>query len=352
MLRGPRTPFARMLRVAPAARRAHLRGDRPPPRDRASAARTSSRCCSTPPTRTASSLERAQIRDEVMTLLFAGHDTTTSTVAFLFHELARNPRCWTTADGDRRHDRSTRRCASTRPPTSGRGARSRRSSSTAHACPRGAHVNYCSWASHHLPDVWPEPERVPARSASARRTRRSCRRAPTSRSAAARAPASGCASARRRSRVIAARDPASASGSSCSPGYELEHPPGADDLARATGCRCACGPREPAAVLAADSAGRGEAFSGRGARWPRTPVSVYAVAITISSAGPGHDVQRRGRERRRPDAALGPDRGTPCLEERGRRWAGKGVCATGGEPERKTMCCACCHGGLLFVGVY
>ena len=26
-----------------------------------------------------------------MTLLFAGHDTTTSTVAFMFYELARNP---------------------------------------------------------------------------------------------------------------------------------------------------------------------------------------------------------------------------------------------------------------------
>ena len=24
--------------------------------------------------------------------------------------------------------------------------------------PAGAHVEYCSWASHHLPDVWPEPE--------------------------------------------------------------------------------------------------------------------------------------------------------------------------------------------------
>ncbi len=32
-----------------------------------------------------------QIRDEVMTLMFAGHDTTTSTVAFMFYELARHP---------------------------------------------------------------------------------------------------------------------------------------------------------------------------------------------------------------------------------------------------------------------
>ncbi len=32
-----------------------------------------------------------QIRDEVMTLLFAGHDTTTSTVSFMFYELAHRP---------------------------------------------------------------------------------------------------------------------------------------------------------------------------------------------------------------------------------------------------------------------
>jgi cytochrome P450 len=32
-----------------------------------------------------------QIRDEVMTLMFAGHDTTTSTVSFMFYELARQP---------------------------------------------------------------------------------------------------------------------------------------------------------------------------------------------------------------------------------------------------------------------
>ncbi len=32
-----------------------------------------------------------QVRDQVMTLLFAGHDTTTATIAFLFHELSRNP---------------------------------------------------------------------------------------------------------------------------------------------------------------------------------------------------------------------------------------------------------------------
>ena len=36
-------------------------------------------------------LSDRHVRDEVMTLLFAGHDTTTATVAFLFYELARHP---------------------------------------------------------------------------------------------------------------------------------------------------------------------------------------------------------------------------------------------------------------------
>src|SRR5205807_2548652 len=36
-------------------------------------------------------LDDQQVRDQVMTLLFAGHDTTTSTVAFMFYELAQHP---------------------------------------------------------------------------------------------------------------------------------------------------------------------------------------------------------------------------------------------------------------------
>src|SRR6185436_19054599 len=32
-----------------------------------------------------------ELRDQLMTLLFAGHDTTTSTVTFLFYELSRHP---------------------------------------------------------------------------------------------------------------------------------------------------------------------------------------------------------------------------------------------------------------------
>ena len=38
-----------------------------------------------------SRLSDQELRDQVMTLLFAGHDTATSTVTFLFYELARSP---------------------------------------------------------------------------------------------------------------------------------------------------------------------------------------------------------------------------------------------------------------------
>jgi len=102
-------------------------------------------------------LSNRHIRDEVMTLLFAGHDTTTSTVSFLFHELARNrevaqdpsfdlalaidetlrlyPAAWI---GPRRSIAPFELCGV--------------------AVPGGVPVNYCSWASHRLPDVWDEPD--------------------------------------------------------------------------------------------------------------------------------------------------------------------------------------------------
>ena len=146
------------------------------------------------------SLERRHIRDEVMTLLFAGHDTTTSTVAFMFYELARNPEVLDdpaiTRRDDPRRDAAQVPARLHRAAALGRGVRVRRRD----RCPAGAHVALL------LVGQPPPAGRVArarassARSASARRTRRSCRWAPTCRSAAARAPASGCASARPRSR--------------------------------------------------------------------------------------------------------------------------------------------------------
>jgi cytochrome P450 len=115
----------------------------------------------------------------VMTLLFAGHDTATSTVTFLFYELARNEAelAPLTAEqdavvGDRapsaeelvgalpRLDMALDETLRMYPPAwigprrsiepfELRGVR----------VPGGAFVNYCSWASHHLAEVFPEPSR-------------------------------------------------------------------------------------------------------------------------------------------------------------------------------------------------
>lgn len=124
-------------------------------------------------------LSDLQIRDEVMTLMFAGHDTTTSTVAFMFYELSRNPtiaaRLLVEQDGHLSGgaptpsqlvsgelaelelvlDETLRKY----PPA---WIGPRRSVEPfefeGHTVPARAFVNYCSWASHHLSEVFPNPE--------------------------------------------------------------------------------------------------------------------------------------------------------------------------------------------------
>ena len=194
------------------------------------------------------SLERRHVRDEVMTLLFAGHDTTTSTVSFMFYELARNPDLLddpgVTVDmildetlrkyppayiGPRRAVESfefegvtgSRRCARRvllvgEPPPARRVARAARSSGP---------------------------------SASPRRTRRSCRWAPTCRSAAARGPASGCASARPRSRSSRARSSRGTGSSWCrATSCDIRHAP---TISPRAGLPMRVHAAEPAAVLSA-----------------------------------------------------------------------------------------------------
>src|SRR4051794_8973401 len=124
-------------------------------------------------------LNDTQIRDEVMTLLFAGHDTTTSTISFMFYELARQP-----AIADRLRAEQRELSPGGRPsaaqllggelpelemtvdetlrkyPPAWVGPRRtvRDVEFEGTPIPARAFVNYSSWASHHLPDVWPEPE--------------------------------------------------------------------------------------------------------------------------------------------------------------------------------------------------
>jgi cytochrome P450 len=120
-----------------------------------------------------------QIRDEMMTLLFAGHDTTTSTVSFMFYELARAPHI-----ADRLVTEQHALLADGAPsagqlmsgelvelemileetlrkyPPAWIGPRKSVEAFEfeGHTVPGNAYVNYSSWASHHLPDVFPDPE--------------------------------------------------------------------------------------------------------------------------------------------------------------------------------------------------
>jgi len=125
-------------------------------------------------------LSDLQIRDEVMTLLFAGHDTTTSTVSFMFYELARNPHvterllaeqdellvdgrptAQQLAAGELRQLEMVLEETLRKYPPAWIGPRRALESFEfeGHTVPARAFVNYCSWASHHLRDVFAEPER-------------------------------------------------------------------------------------------------------------------------------------------------------------------------------------------------
>jgi cytochrome P450 len=120
----------------------------------------------------------AELRDQVMTLLFAGHDTTTSTVSFLFYELARAPheleklyeeqdevlgeRAPSAADlatGLPRLEMAVDETLRLYPPAWVGPRRSIEPFEFAGVnVPGNVFVNYCSWASHHLPEVFPNPE--------------------------------------------------------------------------------------------------------------------------------------------------------------------------------------------------
>jgi cytochrome P450 len=156
VLRGPRTPWARMWAARGRLDRLIL-GEISS--RRASGARGEDVLSMLLDARgdTGEALSDRHVRDEVMTLLFAGHDTTTSTVAFLFYELARHPELVDddAFDLDLAMDETLRLY-----PAAWIGPR--RSIAPAViagvAVPGGVPVNYCSWASHRLPDVWDEPE--------------------------------------------------------------------------------------------------------------------------------------------------------------------------------------------------
>jgi cytochrome P450 len=118
-----------------------------------------------------------EVRDQVMTLMFAGHDTSTSTLTFMMHELARHPEV-----AARLREEADRVLGGEPPsvdqleempyldmvldevlrlyPPAWIGPRRavREFEFGGYTVPRGAYVNYCSWASHRIPEVFPDPE--------------------------------------------------------------------------------------------------------------------------------------------------------------------------------------------------
>ncbi len=104
-------------------------------------------------------LTDTQIRDQVMTLLFAGHDTTTATIAFMFYELARHPEedDRLAADPDRL-ERVIDEILRLYPPAwIGPRRAAGRVDFQGHSIPAGLPVAYSSYVSHRLPDVFEDP---------------------------------------------------------------------------------------------------------------------------------------------------------------------------------------------------
>jgi cytochrome P450 len=119
-----------------------------------------------------------EVRDQVMTLMFAGHDTSTSTLTFMMHELARRPDVLVRLCQEQDEvlggatptvDRLEREMPYLEmvldevlrlyPPAWIGPRRAMREFEFAGCTvPKGAYVNYCSWASHRIPEVFPDPE--------------------------------------------------------------------------------------------------------------------------------------------------------------------------------------------------
>jgi retinoid hydroxylase len=129
---------------------------------------------------TGSPLPIGVVRDQAVTLLFAGHDTTTTTFTFLIHELGRNPaiRAAVEAELDQavgrqapspaaldgnalplleRALKETLRCY----PAAWVGPRrtTRDVTLAGIRVPAEIGVQYSSWATHHLPELYPDPFR-------------------------------------------------------------------------------------------------------------------------------------------------------------------------------------------------
>jgi len=127
---------------------------------------------------TGDALDDAAVRDQALTLLIAGHETTGTTLAFALYLLARHP-----AQQERVRD-EVRQVVGDRPVAAGEIDQLRYTSQVVnealrlypsghtivrhahqgasiagHEVPRGRIVAVSVWGIHHNPDVWPEPDR-------------------------------------------------------------------------------------------------------------------------------------------------------------------------------------------------
>jgi cytochrome P450 len=138
-----------------------------------------------------SKLSDQEVRDQAITLMFAGHDTTTSTVSFLLYELARHPAelellvaeqdevLGAAAPDAMTLERSLPRLEMVMdetlrlypPAWIGPRRAVEDYEFSGHTVKAGSYVHYCSWASHRLPQVFPDPEAfVPERFTRERKT--------------------------------------------------------------------------------------------------------------------------------------------------------------------------------------
>ncbi len=136
-------------------------------------------------------LSDQEVRDQAITLMFAGHDTTTSTISFLLYELARHPAelDHLVAEQDEVLGGSSPDAATLErnlprlemvmdetlrlyPPAWIGPRRAVEDFEFAgHTVKAGTYVHYSSWASHRLPQVFPDPEAfVPERFTRERKT--------------------------------------------------------------------------------------------------------------------------------------------------------------------------------------
>ena len=179
MLPGPRTPLARAI----AARRAldvGVRAEIDQRRRRGDSGRGVLGLLLSATDDRGAPLDASVVRDQAVTLLFAGHDTTTTAFTFLVHELGRNlsarqaveeeldsvlgARNPTAAELDGHAlpvlERSLKETLRRYPPAWAGPRRTTRDVTLGGVqIPAEIGVHYSSWATHHLPHLYPEPFR-------------------------------------------------------------------------------------------------------------------------------------------------------------------------------------------------